>query len=89
MEWKVVESKIRYAVLCYGVPLRIEQDPNLKEEGMENLRPEMRRDEAAVDSELALLPLIEEKLPLAGPLQTRSIPRPTRRCFTRRTACCW
>ena len=36
---------------------------------MENLRPEMRRDEAAVDSELALLPLIEEKLPLAGPLR--------------------
>ncbi len=39
------------------------------EAGMENMRPEMRRDEAAVDSELALLPLIEEKLPLAGPLR--------------------
>ena len=65
----VLESKIRYAVLCYGVPLRIEQDPNLKEPGLENLRPEMRRDEAAVDSELALLPLIEENLPLAGPLR--------------------
>jgi len=69
VEWKVVKSRIRYALLCYGVPLRIEKDPNLKEEGMENLRPEMRRDEAAVDSELALLPLIEEKLPLAGPLR--------------------
>ena len=68
VEWKVVESKIRYALLCYGVPLRIDSDPNLKEEGTEKLRPEMRRDEAAVDSELALLPLIEEKLPLAGPL---------------------
>jgi uncharacterized protein (TIGR03790 family) len=68
VEWKVVESKIRYALLCYGVPLRIARDPNLKEEGMEKLRPELRRDEAAVDSELALLPLIEEKLPLAGPL---------------------
>ncbi len=69
VEWKVVESKIRYAVLCYGVPLRIERDPNLKEPGLENLRPEMRRDEAAVDSELALLPLIEQNLPLAGPLR--------------------
>jgi len=69
VEWKVVESRIRYAVLCYGVPLRIEKDPNLKEEGMEKLRPELRRDEAAVDSELTLLPLIEEKLPLAGPLR--------------------
>jgi uncharacterized protein (TIGR03790 family) len=69
VEWKPVTSKIRYALLCYGVPLRIERDPNFTESGMENLRPELRRDEAAVDSELALLPLIEEKLPLAGPLR--------------------
>jgi len=69
VEWRVVQSRIRYAVLCYGVPLRIDRDPNFKEEGLENLRPEMRRDEAAVDSELTLLPLIEEKLPLAGPLR--------------------
>ena len=69
VEWKPVESKIRYAVLCYGVPLRIDKDPNFKEEGLESLRPEMRRDEAAVDGELALLPLIEEKLALAGPLR--------------------
>ena len=69
--WKgrPVESKIRYAVLCYGVPLRIGKDPTLKEAGLDRLRPELRRDEAAVDSELALLPLIEEKLPLAGPLR--------------------
>jgi uncharacterized protein (TIGR03790 family) len=71
VEWRVVESQIRYAVLCYGVPLRIDRDPNLKEDGLEKLRPELRRDEAAVDSELALLPLIEEKLPLAGPLLNR------------------
>ena len=69
VDWKVVQSKIRYAVLCYGVPLRIDQDPNFKEEGMDKLRPELRRDEAAVDSELTLLPLIEQKLPLAGPLR--------------------
>ncbi|MCX6925606.1 MAG: TIGR03790 family protein, partial [Verrucomicrobia bacterium] len=64
---KVDQSKIRYAVLCYGVPLRIENDLNLKEEGMEKVRPEMRRDEAAVDSELALLPFVEAKLSLFGP----------------------
>ena len=69
VEWKPVTSRIRYALLCYGVPLRIERDPNFTESGMENLRPELRRDEAAVDSELALLPFIEEKLPLAGPLR--------------------
>jgi len=69
VEWKVVQSKIRYAVLCYGVPLRILKDPNLKEPSTENLRPELRRNEAAVDSELALLPTIEQNLPLAGPLR--------------------
>ena len=69
VDWVVVESKIRYAALCYGMPLRVDSDPNLKEEGMDKLRPEMRRNEAAVDSELALLPLIAQKLPLSGPLR--------------------
>jgi uncharacterized protein (TIGR03790 family) len=69
MEWKVVESKIRYAVLCYGVPLRILKDSNLKEPGAENVRTELRRNEAAVDSELALLPVMEQRLPLYGPLR--------------------
>ena len=71
VEWKPVKSSIRYAVLCYGIPLRIDKDPNLKEAKMEEMRPELRRDEAAVDSELALLPLIEKKLPLTGPLHNR------------------
>lgn len=69
VNWHPVESKIRYAVLCYGVPLKIAPQPNLKEEVTEKMRPEMRRNEAAVDSELALLPLIEQELPLAGPLR--------------------
>src|SRR5258706_519031 len=69
LEWKVSESKIRYAVLCYGVPLRIAEDPSHQEAGLESLRPETRRNVAAVDSELAFLPLIEQKLPLAGPLR--------------------
>ena len=66
---KLVESTIRYAVLCYGVPVRISPDPKHQDEGEEKLRPEMRRNEAAVDSELALLPLINEKVPLNGPLR--------------------
>lgn len=69
VESKVLESKIRYAVLCYGVPLRIGHDANLKEAGEESLRPELRRNGAAVDSELACLPLLEQKPPLAGPLR--------------------
>lgn len=64
----VVQSRIRYAVLCYGVPLRI-LPADLKEEGTEKMRPEMLRNEAAVDSELALLPLLAQKPLLAGPLR--------------------
>ena len=66
VQWKPIQSKIRYAVLCYGIPLRIASDPNLKEEGAENLRPELRINGAAVDSELALLPMNEDRLQLAG-----------------------
>lgn len=69
VDWVVRHSKIRYAVLCYGLPLRIESDPTVKEEAAAKQRPEMRRNEAAVDSELALLPLVDEPLPLAGPLR--------------------
>jgi uncharacterized protein (TIGR03790 family) len=53
---KLKEAKIRYAVLCYGVPLRVAEDPSLREPGDEKLRPELRRNGAAVDSELSLLP---------------------------------
>ena len=68
----VVSSRIRYAVLCYGVPLRIAEDPNLKEDAAGNAPPDARRSEAAVDSELALLPLVEEKYPSAGRYATPS-----------------
>src|SRR5262245_51203093 len=67
VEWGVVQSKIRYAVLCYGVHCRIAEDLNDKDEGAETARPEVRRNVAAVESELALLPLIEQNLPLGGP----------------------
>jgi uncharacterized protein (TIGR03790 family) len=66
---RLTASKIRYLVLCYGVPVRVLKDPNLVEEGAENLKPELRRNEAAVDSELALLPVYEKKPPLYGPLR--------------------
>ena len=68
VENRVIESKIRYAVLCYGVPLKIAADPNLRESVRENTRPELLRNEAAVDSELAWLPLVKMNVPLSGPL---------------------
>jgi uncharacterized protein (TIGR03790 family) len=64
----VVESKIRYAVLCWGVPLKIAPDPTLIEPGRENVQPEMRRNEASVDSELTWLPVLKMNVPVSGPL---------------------
>ncbi|HWC60189.1 MAG TPA: TIGR03790 family protein [Verrucomicrobiae bacterium] len=66
--WKVQQSKILYAVLCYGVPIRIDNDPGLREENSEKVIEPLRRNEAAVDSELALLPRTEQHYPLTGPV---------------------
>ncbi len=62
----LLESKIRYAVLCYGVPVKISPDPTRKEEGAEKFQLELRRNEAAVDSELALLPWLDRKPQITG-----------------------
>jgi uncharacterized protein (TIGR03790 family) len=67
--WKVQRSKIRYAVLCYGIPIRINNDVELKEEIADTAKPELRSNGAAVDSELAMLPRLEQKYPLTGPLR--------------------
>ena len=67
LQWVVKNSRIRYLVLCYGVPVRIAEDPALKEAALENVRPELRRNVAAVDSELTLLPRVEQHLLLGGP----------------------
>ncbi len=65
---KTTGAKIRYLVLCYGIPLRIAQDSNLREENAEKLPPEFRANAAAVDSELACLPIPAGKMLLAGPM---------------------
>jgi uncharacterized protein (TIGR03790 family) len=67
IEERVVASKIRYAVLCYGIPLKIAPDAGVSEIAAEKMRPELRRNEAAVDSELACLPLVKVDFPLTGP----------------------
>ncbi|HEY3915326.1 MAG TPA: TIGR03790 family protein, partial [Verrucomicrobiae bacterium] len=61
-------ARIRYVVLCYGVPLRIAEDPKLIEPAEDSMKPELRRNGAAVDSELCTLPTRNPALPLAGPL---------------------
>ncbi len=65
----LTESKVRYLVLAYGVPLRIDADPKLEEPVPDNLPAALRRNEAAVDSELAALPQLERQALLTGPLQ--------------------
>lgn len=71
VEHRVIESKIRYAVLCYGVPLKIAPSSTVDETTNTNTRKEFHHNEAAVDSELAWLPLIKMKVPLTGPLPNR------------------
>jgi uncharacterized protein (TIGR03790 family) len=66
-----VEARIRYATLCYGVPLKILSDPKLTEDGMERIRLELRRNDAAVDSELTLLPIVSPRPPLFGAVPNR------------------
>jgi uncharacterized protein (TIGR03790 family) len=68
IENRVVESKIRYAVLCYGVPLKIAPSSLMEELAQKITREEFRRNEAAVDSELAWLPVLKLEIPLSGPL---------------------
>jgi uncharacterized protein (TIGR03790 family) len=64
----VVQSKIRYAVLCYGVPLRIADDPYIDEPQDPSTPALFQSNEASVDSELAWLPLIKNKERLSGPM---------------------
>ena len=67
-ETRVVESKIRYAALCYGVPLKIAPSSLLEQLAAKITQQEFRRNEAAVDSELAWLPMARNEIPLTGPL---------------------
>jgi len=68
----VTESQIRYAVLCYGVPLRIAPDATLTEAASDKLPAHIRRNEAAVDSELAALPLALGRHQLASVVPNRN-----------------
>jgi uncharacterized protein (TIGR03790 family) len=63
----VAGARIRYVVLCYGVPVRILKDPSLTEPDMDKVPETLRRNEAAVDSELALLPSLPLQPRITGP----------------------
>jgi uncharacterized protein (TIGR03790 family) len=59
-----VSAKVSCIVLMYGVPLRIDSDPNVAERVPETTPKEFRRNEASVESELATLPA--PGLPITG-----------------------
>jgi len=65
---RVVESKIRYVALCYGVPLKISPSSLIEELAQKITREEFRRNEASVDSELTWLPLSRSPVSLTGPV---------------------
>ncbi len=65
----VIASKIRYAVLCYGVPLKIANDANINEPETVSVDDLFKENSASVDSELVWLPLLEDKdMRLSGPM---------------------
>jgi uncharacterized protein (TIGR03790 family) len=64
----LIKAEVRYLALCYGVPLKIAREPALIEPGASKLQEQLRRNEAAVDSELALLPANPRELRVVGPL---------------------
>src|SRR5688572_1475553 len=64
----LTSASVRYLVLCYGVPITITRDTTLKEENEKVPEALRGRNDAAVDSELAVLPVSREKLALTGPL---------------------
>ena len=62
-------STIRYLVLCYGIPLKISEDPTLEERGAESVRIELRKNRAAVDHELAWMGRDPKRVLLSGPFE--------------------
>lgn len=65
---RVVDAKIRYVVLCLGTPLRIKPDSSISETVPDEMPKPLRRNEAAVDSELCVLPMKRLKPLRTGPI---------------------
>jgi uncharacterized protein (TIGR03790 family) len=59
--YQATAAKVRYLALCFGLPFRVAHDPNYDpkrdDDAPDGLAPQLRRDEASVDSELMLLPI--------------------------------
>ncbi len=77
-------------MLCYGVPLRIGEEPKLTEPGEDKLPAQLRRNGAAVDSELCAA-AFDQSAADAGRLLAQSAftARPMPRWFDPPTAFSW
>jgi uncharacterized protein (TIGR03790 family) len=64
----LVDSRIRYLVLCHGVPIRVREDPTRREALGPNVPEALHRNEAAVDAELTVLPLLIRGAARTGPI---------------------
>jgi uncharacterized protein (TIGR03790 family) len=67
-ETRVVESKIRYTALCYGIPVKIDSSSRIDELARKITGKEVLPDCAAVDSELSWLPASRTDISISGPL---------------------
>ncbi|MCC7519411.1 MAG: TIGR03790 family protein [Verrucomicrobiae bacterium] len=74
-------NRLKYVVLCYGVPVKIAHDPNqMLPAALKGTRPEFQNNAAAVDGELALLP--QPQAPITGFLPNplyKKLPKDVRR----------
>ncbi len=57
LAYRCIGSKVRYLLLCWGLPYIISEDPKSIPSTVTNVAPQMRRTDASVDSELVLLPV--------------------------------
>lgn len=62
------ESRVRYLAPCYGVPLRVAEDPTYRDPIVPAMHENLRRNEAAVDAELTALPLLLTGVARTGPI---------------------
>jgi len=58
LKYRCVASSIRYLVMCWGLPYKVEPDPTLGEEIPKEYPAPFRRNESSVDNDLALLPML-------------------------------
>jgi len=66
----ITNARIRYIVLCYGIPLKILRDSEIPQAPSDDLPEPLRgRNEAAVDADMALLPLSSQPFSLNGPVR--------------------